>query len=88
MTIDGMRQLEVSMVVLLSTVVACSGEDTLPNDQAALDVDATVTAAVATSSAMILSAISTETAESDADAEFDFQSAIQAAIEAITATAE
>ena len=86
MTIDGMRQLVVSMVVLLSTVVACSGEDTLPNDQAALDVDATVTAAVATSSAMILSAISTETAE--ADAEFDFQSAVQAAIEAITATAE
>jgi len=86
MTIDGMRQLVVSMVVLLSTVVACSGEDTLPNDQVALDVDATVTAAVATSSAMILSAISTETAE--ADAEFDFQSAVQAAIEAITATAE
>ncbi len=86
MTIDGMRQLVVSVVVLLSTVVACSGEDTLPNDQTTLDVDATVTAAVATSSAMILSAISTETAK--ADAEFDFQSAVQAAIEAITATAE
>ena len=86
MTIDGMRQLVVSMVVLLSTVVACSGEDTLPNNQTTLDVDATVTAAVATSSAMILSAISTETAETDA--EFDFQSAVQAAIEALTATAE
>jgi len=86
MTIDGMRQLVVSVVVLLSTVVACSGEDTLPNDQTTLDVDATVTAAVATSSAMILSAISTKTAE--ADAEFDFQSAVQEAVEAIAATAE
>ena len=58
MTLDGMRQLVVSVVVLLSTVVACSGEDTLPIDQVTLDVDATVTAAVATGSAMILSAIS------------------------------
>jgi S1-C subfamily serine protease len=83
MTIDGMRQLVVSVVVLLSTVVACSGEDTLPIDRVTLDVDATVTSAVATSSAKILSAISTETAESDA--EFDFQSAVEAAVEAITA---
>jgi len=81
-----MRQLVVSVVVLLSTVVACSGEDTLPNDQVMLDVDATVTSAVATSSATILSAISTETAEFDA--EFDFQSAVEAALEAIAATAE
>ena len=82
MTIDGMRQLVVSVVVLLSTVVACSGEDTLPIDQVTLDVDATVTAAVATSSAMILSAISTQTAE------FDFQSVVEAAVEATTAATE
>ena len=86
MTSDRMRQLVVSVVVLLSTVVACSGEDTLPNDQVTLDVDATVTSAVATSSATILSAISTETAEFDA--EFDFQTAVEAALEAIAATAE
>ena len=82
MTLDGMRQLVVSVVVLLSTVVACSGEDTLPIDQGTLDVDATVTAAVATSSAMILSAISTQTAESD------FQSAVEAAVEATAAADE
>ena len=82
MTLDGMRQLVVSVVVLLSTVVACSGGDTLPIDQGTLDVDATVTVAVATNSAMILSAISTQTAE------FDFQSAVEAAVEATAAADE
>ena len=82
MTLDGMRQLVVSVVVLLSTVVACSGGDTLPIDQGTLDVDATVTVAIATNSAMILSAISTQTAESD------FQSAVEAAVEATAAADE
>lgn len=65
---DGMKQLVVSLVVLLSVGVSCSAETTLPVNPTAPDIEATVAAAI----------VSTKTAE------YDFESAVAAAVEATT----